>query len=52
MEEAPDSALDAGYAALAETYTETEQRDERHTARQRYVADDSGDGPGAGSPQH
>ena len=32
----PDSALDAGYAALAESYSEAEQRDERAAALQRY----------------
>lgn len=38
MEEAPDSALDAACAALAETYTGEEARAERRTARERYVA--------------
>ncbi len=47
-----DDPLDAGYARLAETYTGEEARAERAAARQRYVAGTSGDGPGAGSPQH
>jgi len=38
MEETPDSALDAAYAALAESYSEVEARAERAAARQRYVA--------------
>jgi hypothetical protein len=47
-----DIAVDAGCAAFAESCVEAEQRDERLTARQRYVAGDSGDGPGEGSFQH
>ena len=32
----PNSPFDAGYTALAESYSEAEQRDERAAARQRY----------------
>lgn len=33
-----DDVLDAGYAELAQVYEGTEERDERRTARDRYVA--------------
>jgi len=46
MEEAPDSALDAACAALAEKYTGEEAGAERRTARERYVA---GNEPDPGS---